>query len=299
MNVNDANIGLVYKGWQSVYNQAFDDTTSHSKKIAMEVISSTSEENYGWLGQFPALREWIGPRQIEQLASHGFKIINKKWESTIKVTREDFEDDRYGVYTPMISEMGRLAKQHPDLMIFAMLATGFTELCYDGKPFFSDDHPISQKPDAPAEDPVASNFQAGTGPGWYLLDASRAIKPMIWQVRDKYEMTSVTDPRDSSVFMNDEFVFGVRARVNCGFGLWQLAFGSKAELTEENYFAARSAMMKYTGDRGQLLGVTPTHLVVSPDNELAARNILNADMISSSSNVWKGSAELIVSPFLA
>ena len=31
--------------------------------------------------------------------------------------------------------------------------------------------------------------------------------------------------------MTDEHVYGVRARVNAGLGLWQMAYASKAPLT--------------------------------------------------------------------
>ena len=39
--------------------------------------------------------------------------------------------------------------------------------------------------------------------------------------------------------MTDEHVYGVRARVNGGLGLWQMAYASKAPLTAVNYAAAR------------------------------------------------------------
>ena len=51
--------------------------------------------------------------------------------------------------------------------------------------------------------------------------------------------------------MNDEFLYGVRARVNAGFGLWQLGFGSKDALNEANYAAARAAMMGFKSDGGR------------------------------------------------
>ena len=300
MHVNDANLETAFKGFKAIYNQSFETTVSHLGTMAMTVNSNTSEENYGWLGQFPMMREWIGDRQLKQLASHGFTIKNKKFESTVTIKREDFDDDRYGIYNPFVSEMGRVAKQHPDKMLFEMLEYGFTQAGFDDVPFFSEDHPVSQDVNSPGASVTVSNYQDGTDPAWYLIDASRAIKPMIWQVRDDYDLQTINNPRtNESVFMRDEFYYGIRARVNCGFGLWHLAFGSKAELTPENYAAARAAMMKYTGDDGQLLGVMPTHLIVSSDNETAGRSIVNADLVTNTSNIWKGTAELIVSPFLS
>jgi phage major head subunit gpT-like protein len=41
------------------------------------------------------------------------------------------------------------------------------------------------------------------------------------------------------VFLNDEFIYGIRSRCNAGFGLWQLAFGSNAGLNATIYAPER------------------------------------------------------------
>lgn len=99
--------------------------------------------------------------------------------------------------------------------------------------------------------------------------------------------------------MKDEYLYGIRARVNAGFGLWQLAFASQDTLTSANYGAARAAMMGLRGDQGRILGVKPTVLVVPPALEEEARILVNNELLDSgASNPWKGTAELIVSPYL-
>lgn len=90
----------------------------------------------------------------------------------------------------------------------------------------------------------------------------------------------------------------MRARVNAGFGLWQLAYGSRQPLTPANYALARAAMQGMRYDGGRIMGITPTALVCSPNNDQPAREILKADRLDGSSNVWMDSAELIVSPYL-
>lgn len=292
MIINRSNIELVFKGFKSVYDASFDGTEAHYGKIAMTVPSLSSEEDYGWLGQFPDLREWVGDRVVHGLSAHGFKIRNKKFESTVTVQRDDISDDRIGIYKPMFSEMGRVTKQHPDRLVFGLLKDGFNAVCYDGEKFFSENHPLNSGT-------VVSNMQDGTDPEWFLLDASRAVKPIIWQEREKYEFQTIINDQNYYVFMQDQYFYGIRARVNCGFGLWQLAYGSKAPLTKANYEAARAAMMDFRGDKGLLLGIMPTLLVVGPKLEAAARALLMADQIDGSSNIWRGSAELVVSPFTA
>ena len=44
----------------------------------------------------------------------------------------------YGVYAPLMSEMGLSAKKHPDALTFDLLGKGFQEKSYDGVAYFSD-----------------------------------------------------------------------------------------------------------------------------------------------------------------
>lgn len=297
MLISSQNLDLVFNGFKTVYNQAFDGTKSYKDTLAMSVSSQSREEQYGWLGQFPALRKWVGDRHVKALTAHGFTIANEKFEGTVSIKRDDISDDRLGIYKPFVSEMGRNAKQHPETLIFQLLMNGFETVCFDGQNFFDTDHP--KDPHAGAATVSVSNMQAGTGPAWYLLDLSKIIKPIIWQEREPYEFQSVTDDKEKSVFMTDVYLYGIRARVNCGFGMWQLAFGSKAPLNAENYAAARAAMSAFEGDQGHKLGITPTHLVIPSSLETEARTLLIADDIDGSSNIWKGSAEMIMTPWLS
>ena len=92
----------------------------------------------------------------------------------------------------------------------------------------------------------------------------------------------------------------MNARGNVGFGFWQFAWGSKQTLNATNYEAARAALMGMKGDHGRPLGINPRLLVVPPSLEGAAMEILNAERdASGATNVWKGTAELMVVPWLA
>ncbi|PZU25002.1 MAG: hypothetical protein DI589_02070 [Shinella sp.] len=281
MNIDDKNLEMVYKAFRTVYSEALDGTESHRDTLAMTVTSNATEEQYGWFGQFPALREWVGDRQIKKLTSHGFAIRNKKFESTVSVQRDDISDDKVGLYKPMFQEMGRVTKQHPDKMIFELLNNGFATECYDGQNFFDADHPHFGSDMVPSS---MSNMQDGSGEPWFLLDLSRAVKPIIWQEREQYAFQTLDNPNNTNVFMSDEYFYGIRARVNCGFGLWQLAFGSKAELNSANLRAAYNAMAEFAGDKGHKLGIAPTHIVVGANNYFKARDILLTANIGGSTN---------------
>lgn len=295
MIINSQTLDLAFRGFKTVYSDAFGAAETHYDKIAMTVPSSSRDESYGWIGQFPQLREWVGPRHVKNLAAYGFTIANRTFESTVAVKRTDMEDDRLGIFRPMFAEMGTFARRHPEELVFSLLKDGFTAPCFDGSTFFAEDHEL----EIDGKKSNVSNMASGSGPAWFLLDTSRAMRPIIWQERSGYEFQALTDTNDSHVFMNDQYLYGVRARVNAGFGLWQLAYGSKQTLDITNYAAARAAMMDFRADGGRILGVRPTVLVVPPSLEAAALQILNALInADGGSNVWANTAQLIVTPYV-
>lgn len=140
MIVNQANLHGLAVSYSTAYNKSFEATQSNYQKIATTVPSTTGEQDYKWLGQMPRMKEWIGEREVQSLAAYDYSIKNKPFEMTIGVPRDDIEDDKYGVYTPLFSNMGEAAALHPDELTFDALMNGFTAKCYDGKAFFAADH---------------------------------------------------------------------------------------------------------------------------------------------------------------
>lgn len=140
MIVNQANLHGLTVGYSTAFNKSFEDTQSNYQKVATVVPSSTKEQTYKWLGQMPTMKEWIGEREIQNLAAYEYTIKNEKFEMTYGVPRDDIEDDQYGVYTPLFANMGEEAARHPDRLVFGAMMKGFEEKCYDGLSFFSASH---------------------------------------------------------------------------------------------------------------------------------------------------------------
>lgn len=145
MLISNAALTGLYRSFNTIFQQAYTGTTPRWQKLAMQVPSSTKEETYAWLGSFPKMREWIGDRQVAKLLAHGYTIKNKSYESTVSVDRDDIEDDQYGVYTPVIAELGRTAATFPDDLVISLLLHGFENTCYDGQPFFANTHSDGEK----------------------------------------------------------------------------------------------------------------------------------------------------------
>lgn len=142
MIVNQANLHGLTVSYSTAFNKSFDTVAPNYQKVATVVPSSTGEQDYKWLGQIPEMREWIGEREVQSLAAYDYSLKNKKFEMTYGVPREDIEDDKYGVYAALFSNMGESAALHPDKLVFEAMMNGFTALCYDGKPFFAENHQV-------------------------------------------------------------------------------------------------------------------------------------------------------------
>lgn len=290
-----ANMAMLTQGFKAAFKGGFELTKPMWSQIAMKSPSTTAEEKYAWLGATTKLREWIGDRVYQNLKVHGYAITNKDFESTVAVPRNAMDDDQYGVYTPLMSQMGQDAALHPDELVFALLAAGFTTTCYDGQYFFDIDHPVGLQ----GQEVSVSNFQAGAGSAWYLLDTTKVLKPLILQMRKEYQFVSKTSPTDDNVFDRKEYVYGCDGRLNVGYGLWQQAYASKATLDIANYGAARTAMMSFKADNGKPLAITPKILLVSPNNEKAALDVVQAERLANGAdNVYRNTAQVVVCPWL-
>ena len=275
MIVNAGNLKTLFIAFNAAFQGVLSQAQSQYAAIATTVPSSTGSEEYGWLGTFPSMREWLGDRVINGAKSFGYSIRNRTFELTVGVPRAAIEDDQYGVYTPMMAEMGRATGAKPDELVFGALAAGTASLCYDGQYFFDTDHPVL---DANGVSQSQSNVDenGGSGTPWYLVDASRALKPLIYQLRKAPNFVAKTGETDDNVFDRAEYVYGTDMRCNVGYGFWQLAYRSRATLDEAGLTAAWTAMCARTGDGDRPLGIKPTHLIVPPSLEVAARKLVNA-----------------------
>lgn len=298
MIVNQASLRTLFIGFNTAFKSGLDSqAASQYARITTTVPATTKEQDYGWLGKLPNVREWIGNRVVHSISQSGYSIKEKPYELTISVGKDDIETDNLGIYGPMFTEMGQSSGAHYDQIAFALLAAGFSTPCYDKQYFFDTDHPVL---DANGNVTSVANTDGGSGTPWYLIDDSRFLKPIILQKRKAFNLVRKDQETDDNVFDRAEYVYGVDARHNVGFGFWQFAWGSKQPLNKANYKVAREAMSGLKGDHGRPLGIKPRLLIVPPSLEGQALEIVNAERdAAGATNVYKGTAEILVCPWLA
>jgi len=297
MLVNKATLTAVFTALKTEFNNAFAASEPKWPKFAMRVPSTSGQNDYTWLSSFPKMRRWIGDKYIKNLEAFKYTIENHPFEATVKVERDHVEDDNLGIYGPQAQMAGYSAQQWPDELVFDVVNSGFTALCYDGQYFFDTDHPVgdasaSNKITAALAIDTLANAKASYGAlrtlikgqkdaegrplnvmpnvllvptaledlanslmtnerledgkpnpyrgtaevvadarltsdtAWFLIDATKPVKPFVFQERKAPVFVSQTDMSADDVFSKGVYKFGAEARGNAGFGLWQLAGGS-------------------------------------------------------------------------
>lgn len=303
MLLNKATLTAVFLTVKTEFNNALKTEGPMWDKIAMRIMSSTKQNDYAWLSKFPKMRKWLGEKNVKALEAMQYTISNDDWEATIEVHRNDIEDDNLGIYGPQARMAGESARDLPDDIVFDLVNNGFSNLCFDGQPFFDSDHPVRNP--ATGEDESVSNMldkaldastlakaQGSLGAAltqirrfkddegrpldikpnilmvpaglvetanvlmmndrledgkpnpykgmfevvysgrlksdtaWFLLDATKAVRPFIYQQRKAPVFVSQTNMDSDDVFNKALYKFGAEARAAGGYGFWQMAVGS-------------------------------------------------------------------------
>ena len=138
MDINRANIEDLFYQFKVEFTDAFNAArTTVRDEIAMFLPSTSSSTKHAWLNQIPQIREWLGDRFVNNLESDNMTIENKKYESTIELTREEIEDNEHGLYTPLVRLMGQNAAVFSDKLLVDELI-GSPTWAADAAAFFGD-----------------------------------------------------------------------------------------------------------------------------------------------------------------
>jgi len=281
------------------WNAGLAMTNPDWMKIAKKIQSSGKSNTYEFLSQFPAFREWVGARLHKVFKETGYNVPNRKFETTVDVKRDDWEDDNIGQYGLLAEGAGQSASDLMNDLVFQLIGLGFNTTCYDGQYFFDTDHPVAANEDGTGAVTNVSNLQAGAGAPWVLLCTKRAASPFYLQERIAPQFDSITSVQNANVFDLDVFSFGGRWRGEAAFGFWQCAFGSKAALTAANFEAGYDAMLGFKGDGQRKLGTIADTLVTGASNRAAAEAILDKEKLANGeSNTNYKRVNLIITPWL-
>ncbi len=108
--------------------------------ISNYFTSDQDSEEYAWIGQSPVMREWVGGRHSKGFTSNGISIENKHFEATLDIPVKHLRRDKTGQIKARIGELATRTNSHWALLLSKLIINGETGECYDGKPFFAENH---------------------------------------------------------------------------------------------------------------------------------------------------------------
>lgn len=287
MQITAATLEALRTGFKRDFQDGLAKARPLYEIFSTPVNSSTKVETYGFLGDFPIFRRWLGEKRIKAIEEKAYQLVNEDFEVTRGIHKNRIRDDNLGLYGPLITGWGDSAGALNDRLAFEALANGHQRPCYDGQNFFDAEHPVG--------DGVKSNVSGDDAvQPWFLIDNSQALKPILLQTRQAPEFTMITNPESDHVFKTGEFLMGAEARAAAGYTFWHLAHRCTGALNEANYVAACQAMEALTDDEGEPLGLKATHVIVGTSNKVAARNLFKkANLTGGESNIYFEDVEIV------
>lgn len=296
MELNHGNLAMLEQGFRGSFNVGLARSKPTWPGLAMEIPSVTAENIYAWLANNFTIREWIGDRHLQNLASDIYRIPNKDFEGTVKVAKNAISDDQYGIYSKSFEQMGDSVTLFPDKQVYQLVTGGFAQKCWDGQYFFDTDHPVG----LPGREASVSNHMGGSGSPWFILDTSKVLKPFIWQPREAFKMVRMDGESTENVFMRKDLVYGVDGRSGTGYGLWQLAVASKQTLNSTNVRAALTAMGQFKGNNGEPLDVQGDTIVVGAGDRETAIDLFSKEMLTGGeTNTLRGRLKVVASGWIS
>lgn len=102
--------------------------------------SDQASETYNFLGQSPAMREWIGGRSAKGLRGDGITILNTHYEATLEIAKKDARRDKTGQIQARVGEFADRTLTHWASLVTTLIEDAPSTACYDGQFFFDTDH---------------------------------------------------------------------------------------------------------------------------------------------------------------
>lgn len=140
MSLQTASYQAVQRDITITFNNAVKGNEPIHPVLATQVSSTSADEKYGWLGELPGMREWIGPREFKQIRAADYELKNRDWEQSLEFQKNDIDDDRMGSFKPKTEALAEEAVFHPDELLFEVMNAAGSSVCYDGQYFFDTDH---------------------------------------------------------------------------------------------------------------------------------------------------------------
>ncbi|MEO7691283.1 MAG: Mu-like prophage major head subunit gpT family protein [Sphingomonas sp.] len=292
MIFNQANLQTLRTMFSGLFKKGRSKATPKFSILATPVASTTKTTTFGFFSEMPILREWIGDKRIKSLEERAYILVNRDFEGSVKIKVTDIEDDNLGLFPASVEDWGTEVEQWPERLLTAALIAGNAVPCYDNQNFFDASHPNFDE----AGTTYSNNNTVGTVQAWYLVDLSKAIKPLIMQTRKPPRFWMTNSVEDSIVAETGKICLWAEARGNAGYSMPFLAYRSTATPNAANFVAARDAMAAFVDENGEPRGIKATHIVYGTSNRAAIEDLIKKmNLAGGESNVHWNEVECLYS----
>lgn len=134
-------IAKLFEEFHAEWNNVLQAPPAAYKEWCMEVPSKTAQNIYNWVMSLVRWREWLGPRHMQHLKAAKLTVVNRDFEASFPLSKNDIEDDQIGLFKPSTVGLVNSGFHYFEELAQEALNGGFTETCYDGQLFFDADHP--------------------------------------------------------------------------------------------------------------------------------------------------------------
>jgi Mu-like prophage major head subunit gpT len=137
-------IEAAYTGFLTGFMGAYKRADPTYPRIAGVFNDDRPLNQWVWLSQVPQMKKWIGNKKLEKLRGETHPIKTEPHEASIQVPKHDILNDRLGLYSERIGELGESDPRAVERLVYSMLTLGIqaTTLgrCYDNQALIDDDH---------------------------------------------------------------------------------------------------------------------------------------------------------------
>lgn len=135
-NINDKTLQDLNKTLNAKWTAAFEAAPQRQlTTLATQYTSTTASNHYAFMEAMGGWSEWNGARQFKDVASQQFEVKNKDYECSIKMPKNQLEDDQIGMYVDLVPSMVNGWSKKQESLIMSVLTSNPT--AYDGTALFS------------------------------------------------------------------------------------------------------------------------------------------------------------------
>lgn len=155
-------------------------------RLSMLQSSDSDEENYGWLGEPPRMRELGDDDQLiyDGLSDTQYDVENKIWAAGLRIPRKHWDDQKGAMIARRVQQLARVAANHVNRLSIQGLIDGDASNGYDGVPLFSNSHPARGQQTAAQDNLLASS---GTTTAQIQTDIGDTIETLLSFVAENGE----------------------------------------------------------------------------------------------------------------